>query len=216
MRQIGRFERIERGGFSDRITMEFEKLLKEFDNKTEQKDVSKLKAILNMIDPEHSIILNNTIGLIGDGPKNSYDGILNLINTSEKSEETLRGINFDVVTENGLLLKYKADTICILVDNGKTVGYAFGLKDKKAEIEFDSFFGLDSETQAYVFWDFDKLYINNAKDLDLKSEFIYERDFEASKLSVSFKGNKYLLRKYLANNINIYSKMQSLKTEITS
>jgi len=190
---------------SDRILNEFEEQLKKYAEENKE-SLSNLSAFLNMIDPNHSIILNDTLGLLGNGPYNDYDKILILNNYSEVSNQPLRGNVYDVLTEKGLLFKNKVDQVGVLVENGSTVGYVFGLLDERATILFDSFFDIDDTVQAYILWDLKNLYVNNVVNDELKSNFIYEPTFEAGKLGVQFKGARYIFRKKLANNICVFNK----------
>lgn len=193
-----------------RLLKEFNEALKKYNEEDTSVKLGRLEAMMNMMDPEHSIVLNNTIGLLGDDEANASGKLIILNNSSEQCYDIPQKCNWDMVTEDGVTINYKIDKVIILMEDCKTVGYVFGLKGKKAKLEIDSFFSnLEMHYQAYVLWDFKKFYINNAIEEELKEEFQFEPTFEVGTNIVEFKSSGYVYRKDLAHNIKIYSRRKT-------
>lgn len=119
--------------------------------------MNNLKRMINMVDPAHSFIINNEIGLIGKHI-NEIDNTNNMIGTVKECEvytclnsfnnldDFKRGDYFNVLNKNGeRLFEYDIDGVYILIsnpnDNESRIQldyYLFSLKDYKSPDAFDT------------------------------------------------------------------------------
>lgn len=141
-----------------------------------------MEALLQMIDPEHGIILDENIGLIGkyssaDTKQKTIAHKSELISVGklwDKPSMVKRGDYYVPIGTCGILFdEHVADT-GIMYSSNKIFGYAFILKDYKAVQVFDKFFDSECECNAVVLYINSKLYINCVNDDEIKSKFEYE------------------------------------------
>lgn len=140
--------------------------------KKERNDI--LYGMLSLIDPSHSIIFNNEVGIIGcNMHKESNNDIVEIdgMSTTKVYHTMDRGKEFNVLTVDGIIFNEKINHVYLLYSNSKFVGYLFKLSRKKAVDTFDEFLGDSSPIPAYIFYDSHELYINKVKDKTLLSKY---------------------------------------------
>lgn len=126
------------------------------------------RAMLQMIDPSHSIMLDDKIGLLG--VSNDSQVINNKVADIKdlKNEEFIRGEYFSVVAEDGCLLFEPYIKSCGTINDGeKLIGYCFILKDYKVKDELGSFFDSELTKEAIIIYTDNKL-ITNINEEDNK------------------------------------------------
>lgn len=194
------------------------------------KDITQMENMLQMIDPQHGIIIDDNIGLLGefesdaieesimqDMIKEGYDisDTQNIARLSDKHSMYKRGQYFRVIDTDGCILFNEYVTECgIIYRNKETYGYVFILKDYKAYQAFDIFFDDEAFCPAVVLYVNNKLYVNNIQDEEIMKKFKYRDDIKIEfvkqgeyKLEI----DKEIYYSYIINNnnmISIYKTMQ--------
>lgn len=157
-------------------------------------DTTQMENMLQMIDPEHGVIIDNNIGLLGKFEnedtereniqamrKRGYeiDENKSLARLNDKHSMYKRGQYFNVIDTDGCILfdEFITET-GILYKNNKLYGYMFILKDYKASQVFDIFFDDEAFCPAVILYIDNKLYINNVNDKELIKKFEYKNDIK--------------------------------------
>lgn len=141
-------------------------------NRIERNNV--LYGMLSLIDPSHSIIFNNEVGIIGcNMNKESNNDIVEIdgMSTTEVYHTIGRGKEFNVLTEEGIIFNEKISHVYLLYSSSKFIGYLFKLSRKQAVDAFDEFFGDISTIHAYIFYDSHELYVNKVKDKEILDKY---------------------------------------------
>ena len=142
------------------------------DNKAKRNDI--LYGMLSLIDPSHSIIFNNEVGIIGcnvHGESNNDIVEIDGMSTTEVYHTVGRGKEFNVLTTDGIIFDEKISHVYLLYSSSKFVGYLFKLSRKQAVDAFDEFLGDSSTIHAYIFYDSHELYVNKVKDKKLLDKY---------------------------------------------
>lgn len=162
-----------------------------------QCDTTQMENMLQMIDPEHGIIIDENIGLLGEFESEESEERENLISRnfianssivdkdksigrlSDKYSMYTRGEYFKVIDADGCILFDEYIKECgIIYKNNKLYGYIFILKDYKASQVFDVFFDDEAFCSAVVLYVNGKLYINNVTDKEIMSKYEYRPDIK--------------------------------------
>lgn len=157
-------------------------------------DTTQMENMLQMIDPEHGVIIDNNIGLLGKFEnddieqenmlamrKRGYeiDDTKSLARLNDKQSMYKRGQYFNVIDTDGCILFDELVTETgIMYKNNELYGYIFILKDYKASQVFDIFFDDEAFCPAVILYIDNKLYINNVNDKELKEKFEYRSDIK--------------------------------------
>lgn len=157
-------------------------------------DTTQMENMLQMIDPEHGIIIDNNIGLLGKFEnddieqenmiamrKRGYeiDDTKSLARLNDKQSMYKRGQYFNVIDTDGCILFDELVTETgIMYKNNELYGYIFILKDYKASQVFDIFFDDEAFCPAVILYIDNKLYINNVNDKELKGKFEYRSNIK--------------------------------------
>lgn len=158
------------------------------------KDTTQMENMLQMIDPQHGIIIDDKVGLLGefesddaeelalqDMRKKGYDvsDNQNLARLNDKHSMYKRGQYFRVIDTDGCFLfdEYVTES-GIIYRNNEPYGYIFILKDYKASQVFDIFFDDEAFCPAVILYIDNKLYINNVQDKELMKKFNYKDDIK--------------------------------------
>lgn len=143
--------------------------------------MTELKSMMNMMDPSHSIILFNELGLMGNS-EYIVDGslkILEIKNAYNIKTNTKRGEYFNVIDSDGTLLfnEYISRVGYILdKDNIENVlGYIFILKDYMALNPMDIIFNDSGNDPAIIIYLNGVFYINYIKELIDNTKFRYTK-----------------------------------------
>lgn len=138
---------------------------KELCEATEATENDNARAMLQMIDPSHSIMLDDKIGLLGvsNDSQAINDKVANIKDL--KNENFIRGEYFSVVGEDGCLLFEPYVISCGSINDGeKLVGYCFILKDYKVKDELGSFFDSGLTKEAIIVYADNKLITNISEE----------------------------------------------------
>lgn len=179
-----------------------------------------LKAMLNMIDREHSIYLSPDIGLIGnsDFEIESHYEIEDLFNPRYRKAEK-RGDYFTVVDKDCCkLFEPYINFSSYIYDNLDLVGYLFILKDIQAygdePKELFETLGIMTYVPGIVVYYQGHLYINDLVDKNCDSKFEYDSSLRLEKLSI---GHNYRLtfmgKSYTNESLDIKNEIQIFKRE---
>ena len=158
-----------------------------------EQDTTQMEAMLQMIDPGHSIIIDKNIGLLGEfaseddeehalasNRSGEYDvDSMTIGRLHDKYSLYKRGDFFKVIDSNGCILfdEYIRES-GIIYKNSNLYGYIFILRDYEASQVFDMFFDDEAFCPAVVLYINDKLYINNVLDEELMNRFEYRDDIK--------------------------------------
>lgn len=194
-----------------------------------EQDTTQMEAMLQMIDPGHSIIIDNNIGLLGEFTSEEDEKHALASNKSEMydidnmtigrlhDKHTLykRGDFFKVIDSDGCILfdEYIRES-GIIYRNNSLYGYLFVLRDYEASQVFDTFFDDEAFCAAVVLYINDKLYINNVLDEELMNKFEYREDIKIEfikqgEYKLEFENTVYYSYNVDSNNgISIYKAMK--------
>lgn len=182
---------------------------------------NQIANMLRMIDPEHGIVIDDNIGLLGEFSSKEIEeenkkamiregftekcihdiGIFNVISTMSK-----RGQYFIVVDSDGcVIIDEFIEQTFLMYKNNSLVGYAFILKEYKAKQILDIFFDDESSCPAVILFIDNKLYINNVNDSKLIKKYNYSKDISISVIGtgtykINYKGDSYST--YIVDNYN--------------
>lgn len=204
-------------------------LFKRTDNMLQQRldrEITDLEAMLQMIAPRTSIIINDQIGLIGEGVEETTTNILtaSTISNVGRACDGIRHLPFDVNRPEIKGKEFRVLDIdgCIIIDypiihtgivknnKDKTLGYVFILKDYKAKDPFEDFFNNKLTAPAIIIYVDGELYINNVVDEKLLEQFKLDTNLKMETIShsnylLTFKNRLYygdVLDRY--NNVYVY------------
>ena len=158
-----------------------------------EQDTTQMEAMLQMIDPGHSIIIDKNIGLLGEfASEDDEERALASNRSGEYDVDSMaigrlhdkyslykRGDFFKVIDSDGCILfdEYIRES-GIIYKNSNLYGYIFILRDYEASQVFDMFFDDEAFCPAVVLYINDKLYINNVLDEELMDRFEYREDIK--------------------------------------
>lgn len=170
--------------------------------------MNELKAMLQMIDPKHSLLLTSRVGLLGNIMENEVDEARLTENIeivgSWEYHDIKRGDYFTVIGEDGcILFNEYVKSSGLIEENGKTTGYLFVLKDYNASEAFDSFFDDEAESPGLIVYTLDdQLKVNNLKDKSIRNQFIYNDNLKlhGEDGALWMDGNIYCPRQISENN----------------
>jgi hypothetical protein len=194
-----------------------------------EQEYDTMESMLNMVDPEHSIIIDKNIGLIGYVDDERDEERIKLYNkrrgykeyemlkigrindwSGTKRDICKKGSSFKVVDSNGWIMFDERITRVykLYTDEGPDM-YVFFLRDKEASQTFDVFFDDEDYCPAVLLLVGDKLYINDSKDDELTSKYEVDKNIvliedKAYQWGIEYKGSIYRPAPLSINN-NIFS-----------
>lgn len=151
-------------------------------------ETSSLKNMLTFLDPKHSVILSDEIGLLGNyWEEYVQDDVAYEKDVDAKvadvyagySFNKVRGDYFTVIDKDGVILfDYDVKMSGIIIDKQGLIGYCFVLKDFTAKDFFNELFDTPEIKPAVVIYKDNKLYINDVEDEKLQKQFIVDKSIE--------------------------------------
>lgn len=173
--------------------------------------MSDLRNILNMIDKEHSILITEQIGLMGNADYNVSKTFDELREVSDLYPDIKLGDKFTVITSDAVLLfDDYVDLTGIIYENDGKISYIFKLKDLKIQDNVWSLLNddLEEDKPVIVYYTENILYTNSK---ELSGKYVYK---EA--LDVVFNNVNNKLDKIIIDGITYIPKTLSFKNSIYS
>jgi hypothetical protein len=127
-----------------------------------------IEDMLTMIDKGHSIVIDDNIGLLGEGIETEELDAAELAYIRQGYDIDSRGKYWRIIDKDGCILIDKFVTMIGIVEEyGITVAYIFVLKDYRVKDEFNSFFESGATKEAVVIYSNGKL-TTNCEELGLE------------------------------------------------
>ena len=155
-------------------------------------------CMLQMLDPNHSIILDENIALLGEtedevGHTDKVATMLDL-----RHDKVKRGDYFQVIDRDGcILFNPYVKAAGTMVIGANTVGYCFFLKDYDEEDDFLSIVDSNARTEAVVIYADNKLYAKRNYGDEFLSNLVIDKNIRIESIGnetylLTFKGNTFL------------------------
>lgn len=171
--------------------------------------MSLLKSMLNILDKEHSIILTEDIGLIGNSDYKVDETFGELRMIGDLYPDIKLGDMFTVVTSDAVvLIEEYVDLSGIIYENNGDIGYIFKLKDYSVEDYTWTILGKDliDSKPALIYY---KNGVIQTNCYELKDKYVYSKDLDCCI-------NKNRLTRLDINNVAYAPKTLSFENSIYS
>lgn len=166
--------------YADMHLINFKELEKE---SLEHSDVY---SVLQFVDPDHSIIIDENIALVGiTDEKLDNHSVIATVN-SLRHEDKKRGDYFLVVDKQGVkLFELYVSEAGAMIQKGETLGYCFILKDYVDIDEEELLFGNGSVTKAVIIYYNNKLYAKQNYGNKLEDNFEIDKSIKIESIGNS-------------------------------
>lgn len=163
-------------------------------------DITKtdIYCMLQMLDPNHSIVIDENIALLGETEDKvgNTDKVATMIDL--RQDKYKRGDFFTVIDKEGcILFNLYVKAAGTIVIGANTIGYCFFLKDYDELDEIGMILDEDFRTEAVVIYADNKLYAKRNYGDKLPNNLIIDKDIKLECTSnetylLTFQGNTFL------------------------